>query len=81
MKKWQDKVMMIVGFCFGFMLIPMFIDSLNGNPTNSISAGLTMIGVYIISICTYTLDLKLSFVSNLFTGSMWTILFILSIII
>jgi len=78
MKKWQDKVMMILGFGFGFMLIPMLLDSLNGNTVNIITACLTSIALYITAYCMYTLDLKLSFTSNMFSASMWGILAILS---
>ena len=80
MKKWQDKVIMIVGFTFGFMLIPMIIDSFKGFTVNVLSSFLTTIGLYIIAFCFFTLKLKLSFIAQLFTGTMWLILFILGVI-
>lgn len=80
MKKWQDKVIMVFGFLFGFMLIPMVIDSFNGSPVNVVSSFLTMVGLYIIAFCFWTLKLKLSFISEIFVGSMWAILFILGMI-
>lgn len=80
MKSWQDKVIMIVGILFGFMLIPMIIDSLNGQTVNLISSFLTMIGLYILAYCFLTLKLKLSFVANIFSGCMWAVLFVLGVI-
>jgi len=80
MKSWQDKVIMVVGFLFGFMLIPMILDSLHGQTVNIISSFLTMIGLYIMAICFWTLKLRLSFVANIFSGTMWAILFVLGVI-
>jgi len=80
MEKWQDKVIMIVGFLFGFMLIPMVIDSLDGMTVNLITSFNTMVGLYIIAFCFWTMKLKLSFISQVFSGSMWAVLFILGII-
>jgi hypothetical protein len=71
---------MIVGFLFGFLLIPMIIDSLNGSHVNILSSFLTMIGLYVMAICFYTLKLKLSFVANTFSATMWLVLFILGVI-
>jgi len=76
---WQDIVISIVGMSFGFMLIPMIKDSLKGKTINPLSAFLTMMGIYIIGITMYTLELYLSVISQLFSGTMWAILFILSI--
>lgn len=80
MESWQDKVIMVVGFLFGFMLIPMIIDSLHGQTVNIISSFLTMCGLYIMAICFWTLKLRLSFVANIFSGTMWAILFVLGVI-
>jgi len=79
MKTWQDKAIMLVSFLFGFLLIPMIMDSLNGNKVNILSSSLTMVGLYVMAICFYTLKLKLSFVANTFSASMWTVLFILGV--
>ncbi len=78
-RKWQDKVITIVNLLFGFMLIPMIIDSLNGQTINIISSLLTMIGLFTLAYCFLTLKLKLSFISGLFSGTMWAILFILGV--
>ncbi len=80
MKQWQDKVISVVGCTFGFMLIPMIIDSLNGFTVNLVSAGLTMLGLYVMAFTFWTLRLKLSTLANLFSGTMWAVLFILSIL-
>jgi len=80
MKTWQDKVIMVVGFLFGFMLIPIIIDSWNGQTINIFSTFLTTIGLYTIAICFWTLKLKLSFISESFAGTMWLILFILGVV-
>jgi len=78
-QKWQDKVITIVGIAFGFMLIPMILDSLNGQTVNLWSSSLTAIGLYVLSYCFFTLDLKLSSVSNLFVAVMWSIIFVLGV--
>lgn len=75
---WQDYIISIVGFSFGIMLIPMVRDSLVGRTVNIYSAGLTTLGLYVISCCFFTLDLWISTISNLFSGSVWFILFILA---
>ena len=80
MKCWQDRVMVIVGFLFGAMLIPSLIDSLNGHPINIITSLLTTIGVYTIAVCMWTLKLKLTFIGNIITGTTWLMLFILGVI-
>jgi len=76
---WQDKVISVVGLLFGFMLIPMVIDSLNGITVNIVSSSLTAIGLFIMAGCFWTMKLKLSFISNLITATMWTILFVIAI--
>ena len=77
---WQDYVISIIGFSFGFMLIPMIRDSMKGRTVNIYSAGLTAFGLYMISICFLTLDLWLSYISNMFCATMWIILFYLSLV-
>lgn len=79
MKSWQDKVIMLVGLSFGFMLIPMVLDSLNGQTVSLLTSLPTALGLFILSYCFWTLNLKLSFVANIFSGSMWALLFILGV--
>lgn len=80
MKSWQDKVIMVIGFLFGFMLVPMIIDSLHGQTVNVFSSFLTACGLYILAICFWTLKLRLSFIANMFSGTMWLILFVIGVI-
>lgn len=80
MEKWQDKVIMVVNFLMGFMLIPMLVDSLNGITVNPISSGLTMVGLYILAYCFWTLKLKLSFIALIFSATMWLSLFVLAVL-
>lgn len=79
MKSWQDKVIMLVGLSFGFMLIPMVLDSQNGQTVSILTSLPTTIDIFILAYCFYTLHLKLAFVSNIFSGSMWALLFILGV--
>jgi hypothetical protein len=71
---------MTVSFMFGLMLIPMIIDSINGYTVNIISAFLITIGLYVIACCFFTLKLKLSFLSEIFAGTAWLILFVFSLL-
>ena len=78
-KQWQDYVISIVSFSFGFMLLPMMYDAINGYDVNLISSGLTMVGIYVLAYTFWTLDLKKSFISQAFTGTVWLAIFILGI--
>lgn len=80
MKKWQDKVIMIVNFSFGIMIIPMIIDSFNGNHISIYTTIPTMMGLYILSYCFFTLKMYLSVLSTLFSGTFWLILFLSGVI-
>ena len=80
MKSWQDKVIMLVGLLFGFMLIPMVLDSLNGQTVSIFTSLPTTIGIFVLAYCFWTLNLKLALIANIFSGSMWTLLFVLGVI-
>jgi len=75
---WQDYIISIVGFSFGFMLFPMIRDSIKGQTVNMYSAGLTALGLYTLSFCFFTLELWISTISNIFSASTWLVLFILA---
>ncbi len=77
---WQDYVISIFGFLFGFMLILMIRDSMKGRTVNVYSAGLTAFGLYVISFCFFTLNFWISHISNMFCATMWLILFYLSVV-
>jgi len=72
--KWQDKAIMIVNFGFGLMIIPMIIDSFNGIHVNIITSSLTMLGLYFLAFTFWTMKLKLSVVSCIFSGTFWLVL-------
>lgn len=76
MKTWQDKLIMITALIMGIMVIPMVLDGFNGIIVNPLSSLITFIGLYILAICFWTLELKLSTVLYLFNGTLWLILFI-----
>ena len=78
--KHADSILSTVGLMFGFMLIPMLLDSINGNAVNIISSGLTSLGMLTVVITFYSKKLYKSAITNLFTGTMWFMIFIFGII-
>ena len=78
MYQWQDIVISVVSILFGFMLFPQIADSIKGKTVNIFSAGLTTIGLYILAGTFATLELWFSVVAELFVGTAWLVLFILS---
>ena len=77
---WQDIVIAIVGFLFGFILLPLLRDVWRGDSTNIYTAGLTTIGLYILAATFFTMHYWLSFTADLFSGTIWLLLFIFSIL-
>jgi len=76
---WQDIVIAIVSLLFGFVMLPQFMDVWNGKTIlNTYTAGLTAIGLFIMSATFTTLNLWISVVSEFFSGVIWLLLFILS---
>jgi len=76
---WQDIVIAVVCFLFGFMLFPQIRSSLHGRHVNAWSAGLTSIGLFVIAIMFATLELWVSFASDVFAGSVWLLLWYLAV--
>jgi len=76
---WQDVVIAVVGLLFGFILLPLLRDVWRGDSTNIYTAGLTTIGLYILAATFFTMDYWLSFTADLFSGTIWLLLFILSV--
>jgi len=76
MKTWQDKIIMITALIMGIMVIPMVLDGFNGVIINPLTSLVTFIGLYILAICFWTLELKLSTILYVFNGTLWLILFI-----
>lgn len=76
---WQDYVIAVVGLLFGFMMFPQIRDSLKGKTVNAVSAGLTMLGLFVLGFTFASLDLWLSVASEFFSGGTWLVLFVLSV--
>ena len=77
---WQDIVIAVVGLLFGFILLPLLLDVWRGDSTNIYTAGLTTIGLYILAATFFTMRYWLSFTADLFSGTIWFLLFIFSIL-
>jgi len=77
---WQDIVIAIVGLSFGFMLFPQLKDVIYGKSINLYTAGLTTIGLYIMAIAFFTLDMWITVIAEIFSGTVWFLLFIFSAI-
>ena len=76
---WQDYVIAIVSVLFGFILLPQFRDVLKGETVlNVTTAGLTTVGLYILAITFFTLEMWVSVSAEIFSGTVWLFLFIFS---
>lgn len=76
---WQDYVIACVSVLFGFILIPQLIDVWKkGVVLNIFTAGLTTIGLYVLGITFFTLEMWISFGAEFFSGTVWLLLFALS---
>jgi hypothetical protein len=77
---WQDVVIAIVSIMFGFILIPQFRDLLKGKVyINLFTAGLTTIGLFILAATFLTLEFWISFIADVFSGTIWLLLFLYSV--
>jgi hypothetical protein len=77
---WQDTVIAIVSILFGFILIPQLKDVWSGKTVlNGFTAALTTVGLFILVVTFFTLDLYISVVAETFSGVIWLLLFILSV--
>jgi len=78
---WQDYVIATVSLLFGFILLPQLKDVWCGKTVlNRYTAGLTTIGLYILAVTFFTLNLWVSVVAELFSGTVWLLLFLFSVI-
>ena len=76
---WQDIVIAVVSILFGFILIPQLRDVWNGRSIlNLYTASLTTIGLYILAVTFFTMQFWISFTAELFSGTIWLLLFALS---
>ncbi|RLF35008.1 MAG: hypothetical protein DRM99_05470 [Thermoplasmata archaeon] len=77
---WQDIVIAIISILFGFILLPQLKDVWHGKTTlNIYTASLTTIGLYILAITFFTMEYWVSFTAEIFSGTVWLLLFVLSI--
>ena len=77
---WQDYVIAIVSVLFGFILIPQLKDVWHGKTIlNIYTAGLTTIGLYILGITFFTMQMWVSFGAEFFSGTIWFLLFVFSL--
>ena len=76
---WQDYVIAVVSVLFGFILIPQLKDVWkSGQTLNLFTASLTTVGLYILGLTFFTLEMWISFGAELFSGTIWLLLFVLS---
>ena len=77
---WQDIVIAFVSILFGFILIPQLRDVWQGKSTlNLFTASLTTIGLYVLAVTFYTMQFWISFTAEIFSGTIWLLLFALSL--
>jgi hypothetical protein len=76
---WQDTVIAVVCILFGFILLPLLRDVMRGDAINIFTAGLTTVGLYVMAYAFFTLEFWVSFSSEVFSGTVWLLLFIFSI--
>jgi hypothetical protein len=76
---WQDIVIAVVSILFGFILMPQLRDVWHGKSIlNLYTASLTTIGLYVLAITFYTMQFWISFTAEIFSGTIWLLLFVLS---
>ena len=74
---WQDIVIAISVIAFSYALIPQVISGFKKESfVNLQTSGITMIGMYVLSVVFYTLNLYFSMVMDFIVASLWLILFI-----
>jgi hypothetical protein len=77
---WQDIVIAVVSILFGFILLPQLKDVWHGKSNlNLYTASLTTIGLYVLAITFYTMQFWISFTAEIFSGTIWLLLFVLSL--
>jgi hypothetical protein len=76
---WQDMVIAVVGLSFGFMLLPQLRDVIHGKSVNVYTAGLTTVGLYILAITFFTMNMWITVFAEIFSGTIWLLLFLFSV--
>ena len=76
---WHDIVIAVVSILFGFILLPQLRDVWNGKSIlNLYTASLTTIGLYTLAVTFFTMQFWISFIAELFSGTVWLLLFVFS---
>jgi len=76
---WQDIVIAVVSSMFGFILLPQLKDVWKGKTSlNLFTAGLTTIGLFILTATFFSMRFWVSTIADLFSGIVWLLLFIFS---
>ena len=76
---WQDIVIAVVGLLFGFILLPLLRDVWHGKSINIYTAGFTTLGLYIMAFTFFTMRFWITFVAEIFSGTIWLLLFFFTI--
>jgi hypothetical protein len=79
---WQDTVISIVLILFSYALIPQVYQGFKKKRgyINIQTSLITFLGMYVLTIVYYTLNLTFSTIIGFITGTLWLILFIQKII-
>jgi len=77
---WQDFLIALVGLSFGLMLFPQLRDVIHGKSVNIYTAGLTTIGLYILALTFFTLEMWVTVIAEIFSGTVWFLLFFFSVL-
>ncbi len=77
---WQDIVIAVISILFGFILLPELKDVVHSRVyINLYTAGLTTIGLYMLAATFLTMHFWISFIADVFTGTVWLLLFVFSL--
>ena len=78
---WQDIVIAVISMLFGFILLPQLREVWRGKTIlNIYTAGLTTIGLFILALTFTTIGYWISFTADVFSGTIWFLLFFFSVI-
>ncbi len=77
---WQDIVIAIVSLLFGFMLFPQLRDVISSKSVNVYTAGLTTVGLFTLATTFFTLEMWITVIAEIFSGTVWFLLFLFSVI-
>jgi uncharacterized protein with PQ loop repeat len=79
---WQDVAIMIASICSGVALVPQVITGFKEKKKmiNFSTALVTFLVIYTMAFVLFTLNLYLSTIINMISGTLWLTLFIQSII-